>query len=75
MTDDQTTLIQRSADAPTPAKGPAGPDAQRTSSGAIPKSLAGATERMGKALDKTTREALDRVITWVEANASAVGRN
>lgn len=53
MTDDQTTLIQRSAQ----AKGPAGLDARRTSSGAIPKSLAGATERMGKALDRTTRSA------------------
>ena len=34
-----------------------------------------ATRAPGAALDKTTREALDRVITWVEANASAVGRN
>jgi 4-hydroxy-tetrahydrodipicolinate synthase len=34
-----------------------------------------ATRAPGAALDKTTREALDRVIAWVEANASAVGRN
>ncbi|MCC7045296.1 MAG: HlyD family type I secretion periplasmic adaptor subunit, partial [Alphaproteobacteria bacterium] len=53
MSDDQTTLIQRSADASKPAAA----EPQRTSSGAIPKSLAGATERMGKALDKTTRSA------------------
>lgn len=34
-----------------------------------------ATRAPGAALDKTTRETLERVINWVEANASAVGRN
>ena len=33
-----------------------------------------ATRAPGAALDKTTREALDRVLVWVEANGSRVGR-
>jgi 4-hydroxy-tetrahydrodipicolinate synthase len=33
-----------------------------------------ATRAPGAALDKTTREALDRVIVWVEANGSRVSR-
>ena len=33
-----------------------------------------ATRAPGAALDKTTREALDRVLEWVEANGSRVSR-
>jgi 4-hydroxy-tetrahydrodipicolinate synthase len=33
-----------------------------------------ATRAPGAALDKTTRDALDRVLVWVEANGSRVSR-
>ena len=65
MPNEPNSLIHRSIAQPqvaraiengggAPAATPAKPEPQRTSSGAIPKSLIGATDRMGKALDKTT---------------------